>query len=129
MNQLDKAIAAAGGVGKLAQAVGVVQGAVSNWRARGGLVPAEHCTAVEQAAGGIVTRRDLRPNDWQKIWPELATEADQPTTAQAIQPDTLREGAVRRQETRRADDITLGQDRRGNDVFARAPYPMPAQEV
>lgn len=80
MNQLDKAIAAAGGVGKLAHAVGVVQGAVSNWKARGGLVPAEHCAAVEQAAGGIVTRRDLRPNDWQKIWPELASTAEQPAT-------------------------------------------------
>lgn len=79
MNELDKAIAAAGGVGKLAHAVGVVQGAVSNWKARGGLVPAEHCAAVEQAAGGIVTRRELRPDDWHRIWPELASAPNQPT--------------------------------------------------
>ena len=72
MKQLDKAIEIVGGVGKLAAAVGVVQGAVSNWRIRGSAVPPEHCATIEAATNGIVTRRDLRPDDWQKIWPELA---------------------------------------------------------
>lgn len=31
-----------------------------------------NCVAIEQATGGLVTRRDLRPNDWASIWPELA---------------------------------------------------------
>lgn len=71
MTEIDRAILSAGGVGKLAQAIGVVQSAVSNWRARGS-IPPEHCASVEQATGGAVTRRDLRPDDWEKIWPELA---------------------------------------------------------
>lgn len=85
MKQLDKAIEIVGGVGKLAAAVGVVQGAVSNWRMRGSAVPVEHCATIEIATNGAVTRRDLRPDDWQKIWPELA--AAQPHQAQpATQP-------------------------------------------
>lgn len=56
----------------LAQAVGLGQTAISNWIKRGSTVPAEHCAAIETATAGAVTRRDLRPNDWQDIWPELA---------------------------------------------------------
>lgn len=29
------------------------------------------CVAVEKASGGEVTRKDLRPDDWAQIWPEL----------------------------------------------------------
>lgn len=32
--------------------------------------------AIERATNGAVTRRDLRPDDWHLIWPELATEAE-----------------------------------------------------
>lgn len=31
----------------------------------------EYCVAIEVATGGKVTRRDLRPDDWMRIWPEL----------------------------------------------------------
>lgn len=31
-----------------------------------------HCVAIERATKGAVTRRDLRPDDWHLIWPELA---------------------------------------------------------
>jgi len=30
-----------------------------------------HCVAIERATDGSVTRRDLRPDDWHLIWPEL----------------------------------------------------------
>jgi len=30
--------------------------------------------AIERATGGVVTRKDLRPDDWWKIWPELAED-------------------------------------------------------
>lgn len=44
-------------------------------------VPVEHCLAIERATNGLVTRRDLRPDDWQKIWPDLAEQAPaQPAT-------------------------------------------------
>lgn len=40
-----------------------------------GSVPtnAERCVQIERATNGAVTRRDLRPDDWHRIWPELVT--------------------------------------------------------
>lgn len=35
----------------------------------------EYCVAIEQATDGCVTRQDLRPEDWQAIWPELTAKA------------------------------------------------------
>jgi len=70
---LQKAIDLCGGVGKLAAAIGISQSAVSNWRARGTSPEPVNCVAIEQATDGAVTRQDLRPSDWHKIWPELAT--------------------------------------------------------
>lgn len=29
------------------------------------------CVEIENATGGEVSRKDLRPTDWFKIWPEL----------------------------------------------------------
>jgi hypothetical protein len=31
----------------------------------------EYCVAIERATEGKVSRRDLRPDDWAAIWPEL----------------------------------------------------------
>lgn len=76
MESLEIAINEVGGVGKLAGAIGVGQSVVSNWRARKS-VPPEHCAAVEAACRGKVTRRELRPTDWRRIWPELASNEDQ----------------------------------------------------
>lgn len=74
MTALDHAIDVMGGVNRLASAIGVSQSAVSNWRARQTQIAAEWCTRIEQATAGAVTRRDLRPDDWHLIWPELATQ-------------------------------------------------------
>lgn len=73
---LNAAIDAAGGVSMLASAIGVGQSVISNWRARCTVPSASYCVAIERATGGAVTRRDLRPDDWQSIWPELATEPE-----------------------------------------------------
>lgn len=75
---LDRAAQHCGGVTKLAIALGLGQSVVSNWKARESVIDAVYCTAIEKVTGGIVSRRDLRPDDWQAIWPELA-----PTTAGA----------------------------------------------
>lgn len=75
MNALDLAIEHMGGVGKLAGAIGMGQAAVSNWRARNTLIDPLHCVAIEVATTAVVTRKQLRPNDWQQIWPELAAAA------------------------------------------------------
>jgi DNA-binding transcriptional regulator YdaS (Cro superfamily) len=37
-------------------------------------VPLERCVDIERATGGRVSRRDLRPLDWHRMWPELVTE-------------------------------------------------------
>lgn len=80
---LKRAAKLCGGMKELAEAIGVksVQ-VVSNWGARAG-VPIEHCPAIEKATAGAVTRRDLRPDDWHRIWPELVTaEFPAPATAE-----------------------------------------------
>lgn len=73
MEALNEAIERAGGVRKLADAIGVGQSVVSNWRLRKSLPPPEYCASIEAATG--VSRRDLRPDDWERIWPELADKA------------------------------------------------------
>ena len=55
----------------LARRIGAHPPDVSNWASGGRPVPVHHCAAIEQATNGKVTRQDLRPDDWQKIWPEL----------------------------------------------------------
>lgn len=56
----------------IAQAVGVTPPVVSDWVTGKKGIPMERCTAIERATGGAVTRKDLRPDDWQDHWPELA---------------------------------------------------------
>lgn len=42
---------------------------------------AEMSIGIERATGGVVTRQMLRPDDWSRLWPELAA-----TLAQNIPP-------------------------------------------
>lgn len=60
---------------QIAAALGVTQQAITNWKARNS-VPVEHCAAIEKLTNGEVTRKELRPSDWQSIWPELATSVE-----------------------------------------------------
>lgn len=41
-----------------------------------------NCVLVEINTAGAVTRRDLRPDDWHRIWPELVT-AEHPAPQEA----------------------------------------------
>lgn len=63
----------------LARALDVPQSLPSAWAAddpeKRRPVPIQHCLAIERATDGVVTRRDLRPDDWHLIWPELAKPA------------------------------------------------------
>jgi DNA-binding transcriptional regulator YdaS (Cro superfamily) len=49
---------------------------ISQWRnSWQGRVPSpENCVAIERATQGKASRRDLRPKDWWRIWPELITD-------------------------------------------------------
>lgn len=55
--------------------IGVSQGMVWQWITKKRPVPIERCVDIENATDGSISRRDLRPNDWQKIWPELNNRA------------------------------------------------------
>ncbi|MDO9235982.1 MAG: Cro/CI family transcriptional regulator [Aquabacterium sp.] len=106
----------------LANAVGVSPPVVSDWCTGKKAVPLERCVAIERATNGEVTRQDLRPDDWQDIWPELAqapatiapvaTESVAPAAAAEGEASVLREGVVRRHANRRAADTPVSIDRR-----------------
>lgn len=84
MNPLDQAIQYCGGLSALAEKIEVSPARLGNWRLRG--VPIESCFAIEQATEGTTSRKALRPDDWQKIWPELATDAHRRATDPAPLP-------------------------------------------
>jgi DNA-binding transcriptional regulator YdaS (Cro superfamily) len=52
------------------------------WRhSYGGRKPSpENCVVIEMVTKGAVTRRDLRPDDWKRIWPELEATAEKSST-------------------------------------------------
>lgn len=35
-----------------------------------------NCVAIRRATNGLVTLQELRPDDWQAIWPELADKQE-----------------------------------------------------
>lgn len=74
-NPIIRAGDVVGGQSALAHLLGVSPPTVSQWRSGIRPIPAERCVAIEQATNGAVTRKDLRPNDWESIWPELAEKA------------------------------------------------------
>lgn len=75
---LQKSISLVGSQSALAKALStedelVSQQMVNYWvRSDGFLLSPSHCTSIEKLTHGQVTRKDLRPNDWHRIWPELA---------------------------------------------------------
>ena len=81
IHPLDQAAFLLGGRAALAEKLKVTAAAVGNWKVRG--VPIEHCPAIEMLTGARVCRRQLRPEDWQRIWPELATATDTTSPTEA----------------------------------------------
>jgi len=61
---------------QLARQIGVSAAVVYQWRRGLRPVPIERCAAIERATEGAITRRDLRPDDWADIWPELAQQEE-----------------------------------------------------
>jgi DNA-binding transcriptional regulator YdaS (Cro superfamily) len=76
---VKKACDHVGGAAKLARALSVTPPTVSEWVSGRRDVPVLRCPQIERITQGAVTRRDLRPDDWHAIWPELQTQA--PTEA------------------------------------------------
>ena len=71
MVEIKRACDLVGGISKMAALLGISGPTVSQWCTGVRPVPIERCVAIERATEGAVTRRDLRPDDWHEIWPEL----------------------------------------------------------
>ncbi len=56
----------------LAKHLGIKPPQVADWISQDKPVPVVHMAEIEAYTDGAVTRRDMRPTDWQRIWPELA---------------------------------------------------------
>lgn len=69
---IERACDAVGSQAEMARILEVTPAMINQLMKGSRPVPVEHCYAIEVASKGSVTRRDLRPDDWQKIWPELA---------------------------------------------------------
>lgn len=51
---------------------------IRQWRVRykGRLPSPENCVGLELATNGLVSRKDTRPDDWHRIWPELCEKEE-----------------------------------------------------
>jgi len=59
---------------KLAEELGISLSHLSQYAA-GAMASPERCVDIERATNGLVSRQDLRPKDWHRIWPELKKRA------------------------------------------------------
>ena len=62
-----------GGRRVFAEACGTTVGRLNNV-AYGAPCGAKLAAAIERESGGRVTRQQMRPHDWQDIWPELSRQ-------------------------------------------------------
>lgn len=56
---------------ELSRSLSIPASLLSDWASGKRPVPVTRCVPIEAATGGEVTRKDLRPDDWHLIWPEL----------------------------------------------------------
>lgn len=57
----------------IARVLGVSPALVHQWAEKIRPVAIRHCVGIERLTHGGVSRKDLRPDDWHLIWPELIT--------------------------------------------------------
>lgn len=71
---------------KLAAVLAVSKSYLSQLASGKAALSAQRCVEIEEATNGAVTRRDLRPTDFHRIWPELRDAPkpkDEPTAESA----------------------------------------------
>lgn len=64
-----------GAAKKLAEALKISPSYLSQLRSGSSPISPERAVEIEQATSGVVTRRDLFPDTWERIWPELRASA------------------------------------------------------
>ncbi|MCB4321527.1 helix-turn-helix domain-containing protein [Alcaligenes sp. 13f] len=73
-----RAIKIVGNGALLAEKLGVSGVTVSDWASGKRPVPIIRCVEIEELTCKQVTRKQLRPDDWYQIWPDLRDQAAQP---------------------------------------------------
>lgn len=68
---IREACALIGSASELARKMNVPRMTVSEWATGKRAVPIIRCVEIEELTGGAVTRKQLRPDDWWQIWPDL----------------------------------------------------------
>ena len=69
------------GQSKLAEELGIPAAQVSHWVQGVRPVPVKYCQLIKDRIEGV-TLQMLRPDDWQKIWPELIPTVQVPVAGQ-----------------------------------------------
>jgi DNA-binding transcriptional regulator YdaS (Cro superfamily) len=64
-----------GGAAALAETLQVSPSYLSQMASGATAISPARAVAIEQATRGVVTRQELRPEDWRLIWPELDSAA------------------------------------------------------
>lgn len=63
-----------GNASKLADALKISISYLSQMASGAAPISPSRCVEIEKATGGVVTRRDLKPENWHLIWPELVNK-------------------------------------------------------
>lgn len=63
-----------GRVTRLAAELRIAPSFVFNMASGAKEIPIKHMAAIERFTGGAITRQEMCPDDWQRIWPELADQ-------------------------------------------------------
>lgn len=74
MNLADYLSQKRGRQAALAKAINAYAPDVSRWADGKRQIPFEHGAAIEAATGGLVTRKEMFPGDWERLWPELVSQ-------------------------------------------------------
>ena len=82
MSAIRKAIDLVGGPSAFAKKLHVTTQAACFWRDGRRRVPVEKMAAIERLTNGQVTRRELLPESWHEVWPELKQGASTEGCAQ-----------------------------------------------
>ena len=60
-----------------AKRISVPFASLSNWRHGKRNIPINMAVLIEKETDGLVTRKEMRPKDWMKIWPELKKNSNE----------------------------------------------------
>ena len=73
---VSRAIEIAGGLNRLARAIGVASPTVHEWKTGKRRVPAERCLQIDKFTNGVVDCEQLRPDvEWRPIRPAVTPQS------------------------------------------------------